>query len=108
LRTVPYKGHVQIHTIVIDKLLWLILVSTGPRSGFSQLFQGVGMRVHRTLPVFVIHRRWLSQKCCVTARWDDGFSVAIRCFAKKSLAEKWLEAEAAQWLQQNGFVEKAA
>jgi hypothetical protein len=85
-----------------------MMVLKAPMSLFSQHFQGVGMRVRRTLPVFVIHRRWLSQKCCVTARWDDGFSLAVRCFAKKSHAEKWLEADAAQWLQQNDFVEKAA
>ena len=66
------------------------------------------MHVRRKLPVFVIHRRWLSQKCCVTARWDDGYSIAIRCFAEKSLAEEWLAAEGADWLKQNGFVEKAA
>jgi hypothetical protein len=66
------------------------------------------MRARGTLPVFVIHRRWLSRKCCVTARWEDGFSLAIRCFAKKSLAEKWLAVEGKQWLQENGFVEKAA
>ncbi len=66
------------------------------------------MRMRRSLPVFVIHRRWLSQKCCITARWDDGFSLAIRCFAEKSLAEQWLAAESADWLQLNGFVEKAA
>lgn len=63
------------------------------------------MLARRTLPVFVIHRRWLSQTCCVTARWDDGFSLAIRCFAKKSLAEQWLADEGPQWLQQQGFVE---
>jgi hypothetical protein len=66
------------------------------------------MRVRCTSPKFVIHRRWLSQKCCVTARWDDGFSLAIRCFAQKSLAEQWLAAEGADWLQRNGFVERAA
>ena len=66
------------------------------------------MQARRTLPVFVIHRRWLSQKCCVTARWEDGYSLAIRCFAKKSLAEQWLADESAHWLQQNGFIEKAA
>ena len=66
------------------------------------------MRVRRTLPVFVIHRRWLSQKCCVTARWDDGYSLAIRCFAEKSLAEQWLATEGPDWLRRHGFVEKAA
>jgi len=66
------------------------------------------MRVRRTLPVFIIHHRWLSEKCCVTARWDDGFSLAIRCFAKKSHAEQWLAAEGTRWLKQNGFVERAA
>jgi hypothetical protein len=66
------------------------------------------MRMRRTLPKFIIHRRWLSQKCCVTARWDDGFSLAIRCFDKKALAEQWLATEGTRWLQQNGFVEKAA
>jgi hypothetical protein len=66
------------------------------------------MRKRRTLPVFIVHRRWLSQKCCVTARWDDGFSLAIRCFSEQSLAEKWLATEAHQWLRQNGFLETVA
>jgi hypothetical protein len=66
------------------------------------------MKARRTLPVFVIHRRWLSRKCCVTARWDDGYSLAIRCFAKKSLAEQLLADEGAQWLREHGFIEKAA
>lgn len=66
------------------------------------------MRVRRRLPIFVIHRRWLSQKCCVTARWDDGFSLAIRCFAEKSLAEQWLAAEGANWLQRNGYIDDVA
>ena len=65
------------------------------------------MRMRRTSPTFIIHRRWLSQKCCVTARWDDGFSLAIRCFDRKSLAEQWLAAEGTGWLKQNGFLEKA-
>jgi hypothetical protein len=66
------------------------------------------MRARRTLPKFVIHSRWLSQKCCITARWDDGFSLAIRCFAEKALAEEWLASEGANWLRRNGFMEKAA
>jgi hypothetical protein len=66
------------------------------------------MRARRTLPRFIIHRRWLSQKCCVTARWEDGFSLAIRCFAERSLAEQWLAAEGADWLQRHGFVKRAA
>jgi hypothetical protein len=66
------------------------------------------MRVRRTSPKFIIHRRWLSRKCCVTARWEDGFSLAIRCFAEKSLAEQWLAVESADWLERNGFVQKAA
>jgi hypothetical protein len=104
----PIEGIVEIHIIVIHEFVSLISVFAAPMTQFSQHFQGVGIRVRSTLPVFVIHRRWLSQKCCVTARWDDGFSLAIRCFAKKSHAEKWLEVEAAQWLKQCGFLETAA
>lgn len=66
------------------------------------------MRVRQTKPSFIIHRRWLSRKCCVTARWDDGFSVAVRCFAEKSLAEQWLAAEGSNWLERNGLIKKFA
>jgi hypothetical protein len=71
-------------------------------------FKGQQMRVRRTRPRFIIHRRWLSQKCCITARWDDGFSLAVRSFAEKSSAEQWLATEAHNWLEHNGFLQKFA
>jgi hypothetical protein len=60
--------------------------------------------MHMELPKFTIMHRLFSRKVRVKAKWDNGDRLVIGGFHDKSVAEYWLETEAAHWLTKGGWL----
>lgn len=60
--------------------------------------------MHFELPKFKIIGRIFSRKCRVNANWPNGDRIVIGGFHDRSVAEYWLETEAAHWLTKGGWL----